>query len=98
MNNINTRKYFKVGQKKPQTGCHDQIVMKMECQDEDLRDLEFQLQKKMCLNENECFFIEEILYTDPSEPEVLLDENICINQDVTFNPQYYLNNENSIIG
>ena len=52
----------------------------------------------MCLNENECFFIEEIMYTDPYEPESLLDENICITQDVTFNPQYYLNNENSIIG
>lgn len=51
----------------------------------------------MCLNDNECFFIEEVLNTDPDEPEVLLDENICINQDVTFNPQFYLNNENSII-
>lgn len=52
----------------------------------------------MCLNENECFFIEEVLNTDPDEPEALIYENISITQDVTFNPQYYLNNENSIIG
>ncbi|CAK82468.1 unnamed protein product (macronuclear) [Paramecium tetraurelia] len=98
MDNIDARKYFKTGNRKSQQGCREGIVMRTESQEEDLKDLECQLQKKMCLNENECFFIEEILYTDPYEPEALLDENICINQDVTFNPQFYLNNENSIIG
>ncbi|CAK78126.1 unnamed protein product (macronuclear) [Paramecium tetraurelia] len=97
MNSINSRKYFKVGNRKPQSGCHKDIVMRMESQEEDLDDLESLLQKKMCLNENECYFIEEILNTDPDEPEALLDENIYITQDVTFNPQYYLNNVNSII-
>ncbi|CAD8156118.1 unnamed protein product [Paramecium pentaurelia] len=97
MNSIKSRKYFKVGNRKPQSVCHEEIVIRKDFQEEDLKDLGNQLQKKMCLNDNECFFIEEVLNTDPDEPEVLLDENICINQDVTFNPQYYLNNENSII-
>lgn len=52
----------------------------------------------MCLNEDESHFIEEILYTDPCEPEMNDDEKILIHQEVTFNPQQYLNNENSIIG
>ncbi|CAD8164035.1 unnamed protein product [Paramecium octaurelia] len=97
MNTINTRKYFKVGNRKPQSGSHKEIIMRMESQEENLNDLESLLQKKMCLNENECFFIEEIFNTDPDEPEALLEEKIYITQDVTFNPQYYLNNENSII-
>ncbi|CAD8056182.1 unnamed protein product [Paramecium primaurelia] len=92
------RKYFRVGSRKVQQQCNYEIVTRTGSQEEDITDLGTQLQKKMCLNEDESHFIEEILYTDPCEPEMNFDEKILIHQEVTFNPQQYLNNENSIIG
>ncbi|CAK76549.1 unnamed protein product (macronuclear) [Paramecium tetraurelia] len=92
------RKYFKVGSRKAQLEGNHEIVTRTVSQEEDMTDLGTQLQKKMCLNEDESHFIEEILYTDPCEPEMNFDEKILIHQEVTFNPQQYLNNEHSIIG
>ncbi|CAD8091299.1 unnamed protein product [Paramecium sonneborni] len=92
------RKFFKIGNQKPKQQRSQEIVARTISQEEDMNDLGNQLQKKMHLNEDESYFTQEILYTDPCEPETNFDEKFLIHQEVTFNPQQYLNNEQSIMG
>ncbi|CAD8079578.1 unnamed protein product [Paramecium sonneborni] len=92
------RKYFKVGNRKAQQQSLFEIVTRTTSQEEDLNDLGSQLLKKMCLNEDESYFTQEILYTDPCEPDTNFDDKFLLHQEVTFNPQQYLNNEQQIMG